>query len=440
MPPRWLKFLPPTLQRQLASPMAQKLVGNTGWLFADKLLKAVGELTVGIWLARYLGPDQFGTLSFAIAFVALFTPFYTLGLDKIVVRDIVQHPEQARETLGSALGLRLAAGVVIAAGVTGLAVVLRPSEPLLQGLIGLMAFGMVFQASDVVTFWFQSQIQARRDVVARSSAYGLTTLARIGCIIARAPLSVIGLTYVFEPMARAFGLTVIYWKVEGFKQKWNFKVKQALKLLKQSWPLIFSSIAIMVYMRIDQVMLGQIATNESVGIYSAAVKISEGWYFIPVTIASSIFPAIVQLKGVDETSYHKQLKNLLKLIVAISYSIILVLVLFSRPIIVTLFGIDYLESSTVLMIHAWAGVFASLGTVRGLWMITENHLNLTLAFTFFGALLNIVLNYLLIPDFLAIGASIATLISYFFASYAFGFFVPSTQKITFDMTKAIFMR
>lgn len=434
------RLVPPFIRQKLVNPEAQKLAGNTGWLFADKILRAIGELTVGIWLARYLGPQQFGTLSFAIAFVALFTPLYTLGLDKIVVRDIVQHPEQAQETLGSALGLRLVAGILGAIAVTGFIILLRPGQPVLQMLVGLMAFGLVFQASDVVTFWFQSQIQAKYDVQARSSAYGIASLARIGFILTQASLAAIGLTYVLESLLRAVGLGVIYRRAGRIKEKWRFSLKRAKTLLQNSWPLILSGVSIMVYMRIDQVMLGQMANDEAVGIYSAAVKLSEAWYFIPITIAASVFPAIVKLKYTDENSYSHQIHNLFKLIVAISYVVILFLVVFSRPLITTLFGETYIASSGVLMVHAWSGVFVALGTVRSLWMTTENLLVLSFVFTFLGAIVNILLNYLLIPHFLAMGASIATLISYFVSAYAGGFFVPSTRKITFTMSKAILIQ
>ena len=182
------------------------------------------------------------------------------------------------------------------------------------------------------------------------------------------------------------------------------------------------------------------ANDEAVGIYSAAVKLSEAWYFIPLTIATSFFPAIVKLKHTDESEYSRQIHNLFKLIVAISYLVILILVFFSKPLITTLFGVTYASSSGVLMVHAWSGIFVSLGTVRSLWMTTENLLVLSFAFTLVGAIVNIWLNYLLIPQFLAMGASVATLFSYFISAYAGGFFVPLTRKITVTMSKAILIQ
>lgn len=432
------RLLPPFIRQKLVNPDAQKLAGNTGWLFADKILRAVGELTVGIWLARYLGPEQFGTLSFAIAFVALFTPLYTLGLEKIVVRDIVQHPEQAQKTLGSALGLRLVAGVLGAVAATGLIILLRPGQPVLQGLVGLMAFGLVFQASDVVTFWFQSQIQAKYDVQARSSAYGVASLARIGCILTQTSLAAIGLTYVLEPLLRAVGLGVIYRRAERVKGKWQFSFKRAKTLLQNSWPLILSGVAIMVYMRIDQVMLGQMANDEAVGIYSAAVKLSEAWYFIPVAIASSTFPSVLVAKQQSKAQYYRKLGNLFKFVVAVAYIIAITLSLSAYQLTTTLFGASYAGAATVLSIHVWSGIFTSLGVIRELWMTAENLLIFSFLTTTSGALINVAINYALIPKYAAIGAAVATLLAYVLANVMSCLIHPKTRPIAKLMLNSLF--
>jgi PST family polysaccharide transporter len=341
----------------------------------------------------------------------------------------VQHPEQARETLGSALGLRLVAGILGAVAATGLIVMLRPEQPMLQVLVGLMAFGLVFQASDVVTFWFQSQIQAKYDVQARSAAYGVASLARIGCILAQTSLAAIGLTYVLEPLLRAVGLGVIYRRADSIKEKWQFSFKRAKVLLRNSWPLILSGMAIMVYMRIDQVMLGQLANDESVGLYSAAVKLSEGWYFIPVAIASSIFPVILAAKQQSESQYYKQLSLLFKLVVAIAYTIALTITLGAHQLTTLLFGASYEDASIILAIHVWSGVFTSIGVIKDMWLTAESLLIFSFFITMSGAVLNVAVNYMLIPRFDAVGAAIATVISYIFANLLTCFAYPKTRCI-----------
>jgi O-antigen/teichoic acid export membrane protein len=437
MTPVWLKYLPAPLRRQLDSPLAQKLVGNTGWLFADKILRAVGELTVGIWIARYLGPEQFGMLNYAIAFVALFTPLYTLGLDKIVVRDIVQAPEQRETTLGSALGLRLVTGVLAAIAAIAAIMALRPGQTTLHWLVGLMAFGLIFQASDVVTFWFQSQIQAKQDVAARSSAYGVTTLARIGCILSRASLLTLGATYVLEPVIRSVGLGATYWRNQGFKQRWRFDIKRAKTLLRHSWPLMLSGVAIMIYMRIDQVMLGQLADDQAVGIYSAAVRLSEGWYFIPMAIASSAFPAILVAKQNSQAQYLSYMSRLFKIAVLVAYLIAFSMSLGSRQVITTLFGASYSDAAIVLSIHVWSGIFTSLGVISKLWMTAEDLMLFSFFATASGAIFNLVANHMLIPRYEAIGAAIATLFSYIFANLIICFTYDRTRPIAMVMLRSL---
>lgn len=434
------RLIPSFIRQKLVNPEAQKLAGNTGWLFADKILRAVGELTVGIWLARYLGPEQFGTLSFAIAFVALFTPLYTLGLEKIVVRDIVQHPEQAHETLGSALGLRVVAGVLGALVATSLIMLLRPGQPMLQGLVGLMAFGLVFQASDVVTFWFQSQIQAKYDVQARSSAYGVTSLARIGCILTQASLATIGITYILEPLLRAVGIGVVYRRTEKTTKKWQFSFKRSKALLWNSWPLILSGVAIMVYLRIDQVMLGELADDKAVGLYSAVVKLSEGWYFIPAVIASSVFPSILSVKKRGEDQYHLQLSKLFKLVVVISYLVSILTSLSSGTLILLLLGGEYTNAEMVLSIHVWSLIFVSVGMIRDLWMTAENLIMILFQTKVLGAILNIVMNFFLIPIYGIEGAAIATLVSYMTANFLTCFLYGETQRMGRIVFKSILLQ
>ncbi len=440
MPPRWLKFLPPILQRQLASPMAQKLVGNTGWLFADKLLKAVGELTVGIWLARYLGPDQFGTLSFAIAFVALFTPLYKLGLHKPVVRDIVQSPEQKEVILGSAFGLRLISGIASLAAAILIIKSIQPNNLTLQTLVIVIASGSIFQASDVITFWFESQIAVKPDVLARGSAYVISSLTRISFILSNATVIFFGVTHILESVVAAIFSGFAYYKTQNKLRSWRFEYKKACTLFLESWPLILSGLALVIYMRIDQVMLGQLVGSDAVGIYSIAIKLSEGWYFIPVAISISAFPAIVASKENDEGIYYHRLNRLFRITTLISYAAIVILLLFSETLVKALLGEEYLTAVLIMKVNAFSGIFISAGVIRSLWMASENLLHLYFFSTALGAVVNVTLNYFMIIKFNILGASMATLLSYSLANYFSGFLFRPTRKVALIMTNSFFLK
>lgn len=436
----FLQYLPPIIRRKLNDPSNQKIAGNTAWLFVDKILRAIGELTIGIWVARYLGPEQFGLLNYAIAFVSMFSAFSTLGLNKIVVRDIVQVPTDKDEILGTAFGLRLLSGLGIAAIAIALILVLRPGETAIHWLVGFAAIALALQASEVVSFWFQSQVQAKQDIFARSSAYLITSAAKVGLIFARASVYAFGIVALLETFIRSVGLGVVYVFTGQPLLSWKFNLKRAKILLASSWPLILSGIAVTVYMRIDQIMLGQMIGDDAVGIYSAAVKLSESWYFIPVAIASSTFPMILQAKSSSQDQYHHRIRGLFRFTIRLTYLIVLSMTLLANPLISFTFGQTYIEASVVLSIHIWSGLFVSLGVIRELWMAAENLLNYSFLTTLLGAIINVVMNFFLIPQYESIGAAVATLISYFCAAFLACFFIPKTRPIAYIMTSALLLR
>lgn len=154
-----MELLPRSLRAKFAaSPTLRQLVTNTGWLLADRVVRLGGGLVVGVWLARYLGPEQYGLYNYAIAFVSLFSSFATLGLDGIVVRDLVRHPDQRSETLGTTFGLKLLGGCLILGLSLGAVNLYRPQDTLSHWLVGITAVGALFQAFDTIDFWFQSQV------------------------------------------------------------------------------------------------------------------------------------------------------------------------------------------------------------------------------------------------------------------------------------------
>jgi len=211
---------------------------------------------------------------------------------------------------------------------------------------------------------------------------------------------------------------------------------QIKTLLKDSWPLILSGLAIMVYMKIDQIMIGEMLGETAVGLYSAAVKISEVWYFIPIVITSSLFPSIVEAKKQDEKLYYKRLQQLYSLMILISAAIALPMTFLSDWVIRFLYGDAYLLAASVLSIHIWAGIFVFLGVASGQWLLIENLQKIALKRTLFGVISNIILNFFLIQKLSIFGAALATLISQSIAAFFYDFFDQSTKKIFFLKLKA----
>jgi polysaccharide transporter, PST family len=413
----WLKLLPGFIRARIEGRRnLQNILGNTGWLFADRIVRMGVGLFITAWIARYLGPEQFGLFNFVVAFVALFGPLAAMGLDAVVVRNLVRAPQQKDETLGTAFVLKALSGLLLAVAAVSAISLLRPGDGLARALAALIAAGMVFQAFDVIDFWFQSRTKSRFTVIARNSAFLVASVARAALILTQATLVAFAWVGLMELIIAAVILTAALRQDGQRLFAWRPSPAQASSMLRDSWPLLLSGLSIMIYMRIDQVMLGEMAGVKAVGIYTAATKLSELWYFIPTAVISSAFPAIIRLKMENEALYYDKLQKLFGIMTMISVSIAVPMTFLSGGIVKLIYGGAFNSAGPVLAVHIWAAVFVFLGVAQGSWDVSENLTKLSLFRTASGALLNIALNILLIPRYSVIGAAVATIISQAFSA------------------------
>lgn len=433
-----IKFLPSFIRIRLEGRVAlQKILANTGWLFIDKIIRMGVGLLVGIWVARYLGPEQFGLYNYALSFVALFSALATLGLDGIVVRDIVRDPSCKDETLGTAFVLKLIGGGLTFLFVVGANSLLRPHDRLTQWLVGIIALGTIFQAFDTIDFWFQSQVKSKHTVYSKNTAFLLITFIKIVLILIRAPLIAFAWAGLTEIVFGAIGLVIVYRMNGHYIKAWQISMARAKSLFRDSWPLILSGIVIMIYMRIDQVMLGEMVGNEEVGIYSAAVRLAEAWYFIPMAISSSVFPSVVESRSISETLFYERLQKLYNLMVLIAYIVAVPVTFTAGWVIKILFGSAYCGAGPMLAVLIWAGLFVNLGVARSYFLTTMNWTRTHFVTVFLGCIMNIALNYFLIPLYGGMGAVIASCISYWFAAHGACFVYKPLYKTGCMMTKAM---
>jgi PST family polysaccharide transporter len=389
------------------------IIANTGWLFADRILRMGVGLFVGVWVARYLGVQQFGVFNYATAFVALFSTLSTLGLDAIVVRSIVREPEKRLQILGTTFWLKLIGGIAALVLAVSSIILLRHDDQLTISLVAILASVGIFQTFDTIDIWFQSQVQSKYTVIAKNTAFVITALIKVILISIHAPLIAFAWAALGEVSLGAIGLIISY-KIRGYSPwLWTWSLSLAKTLLKESWPLILSGLAIMVYVKIDQIMLGQMIGDKAVGLYSAATRISEVWYFIPTTIVASVSPAIYSAKkDLSETIYYQQIEKLFRLLSILSIVIAIPMSFLSTRIITMLFGSSYAPAGTILAIHIWAALFVFMGVAASPWFIAEGLTQLPFQRTLLGAITNVLLNLILIPMYAGVGASIATVISY----------------------------
>ncbi|MCG6960957.1 MAG: flippase [Ignavibacteriaceae bacterium] len=415
----------------------KKYFTNTSWLFFERILRIIISFIVTIYIVRYLGPKDFGLYSYVISFSWLFGAFSTLGLEAIAVREIVKYPDKQEEINGTVFTLRLLGGII--------AIVLIASTVFITGeefytsiLILIASVSFIFQSFSVIEYFFRAIVKAKYNAYALSTSVICSSLLKILLILIKAPLIYFIIAFSFEYFVLAIGYLLVYKRNKLSVFNWKFSKHLSKSLLKDSWPLMLSGIVVMIYMRIDQIMIKNMINDEAVGYYAASVRLCEAWYFIPVTLCNSIFPAIVNAKNVSEQFYNNRLQKLYDLLAWLAIGISIPVTIFSRQIISILYGTEYINSAPVLTIYIWAGVAVFLGVASSQYLINENLTKLAFVRNLIGMIVNVILNFLLIPGYGIIGAAIATLISYTLLSFVLSFKKDFYQQFKM-MLKSVFL-
>lgn len=425
----WINCLPEFIRARVTDRSSlQQVISNTAWLFTDNSLRMALGFFVGVWIARYLGPLQFGQYNYALALVTIFGVIGGLAMDANVVRDLVNDPRASREILGTATVLKLLGGLLAGALCFGTIIVLRPKDHLFHWLTGILAAAIVFQACETITLWFQSQLQSKYTVWAKNAVLIVMTLVKVLLILLNASLLAFAWTSLGETILAMLALIFAYQRSGQRITTWTVRLERAKSLLKEGWPLLISAISSMLYLRVDMVMLGEMYSEAAVGIYGAATRISEAWYFIPMAITASLQPVIIEARKRGEELFHSRLRSIYGLMSAISVCGAIIVTIFADQLVVSLFGEFYRDAGMVLAVHVWASIAVFLGVVSSQYLVIENLQRISMYRTSIGLGSNVVLNIVLIPKHGAVGAAIATLISYFIATFSMYFFVRSRHQ------------
>lgn len=418
--------------------LAGAALGNAVWLLVEKILRLAVSVFVSAWMARYMGPEQFGALNYALALVALFGIVANAGLDTVVVRDIARHPEHRDALLGSAFTIKLAGGVVAVGCALGVTALLGEHGGPLVWLVLPAALALLFQAFDTVDLWFQSQLKARSAVVARNTAFLAVATVKVVLVLMKAPLQAFAWAVFLEAVLAALALAAAYRLQRGRFSAWRREAARIAGLLREGWPLVLAGFMVAVYMRIDQVMLGSMAGVQAVGLYSAAVSLSEPLYFAPVAIVMSAAPALARYRQREPALFERHLILLFRLLLLISALMAIVVSLGASTLVHLVFGAAFEGAGAVVAVHAWSVLFVALGVASSQYLVVEGLTRISFQRTLVGAALNITLNVLWIPEYGALGCAWATLLSYAAATF-FLFHTSETRRCLALMLRALWV-
>jgi PST family polysaccharide transporter len=415
------------------TPSVRRVLANTAWLSADKVIRLVVGLVVGVLVARHLGPEQFGKYSFALALVAIASSISSFAADSVVTREIVADARHSNVVLGSQFALR-ALGSLLAVSAVFIVSWLQGegSETI---ILAIAAVSLLFSPFEGIATWFQAEQRPKASVLSKTVAFFVASFIRL--ILAFGGASVVAFATLFSVEA-ALSAVALAWTYHAHGERlWNWKVSRpwVAKLFHDSWPLFFAGVSIMLYMRLDVVMLNKMQGAHETGIYSAATRISEAWNFVPMALMAALQPVLLRTKRDNPTLFIKRMDILYAFTAWASIAVAVVMSVTSGLVVRLLFGVNFQAAGSVLALHIWAGVAVYLGVASSQYLLAENLQKIAMFRTTLGLVTNILLNLALIPKYGAPGAAAATVVSYFLATFSLVVF-SSTRPQAASMLRA----
>ena len=386
-----------------------KVVKNAGWIIGGRLVNKLLAFLVGILTARYLGPSNYGLINYAAAYISFFASICTLGINSIIVKNFVDHPDEEGKTIGTTLLLRAVSSLLSALMIVGIVGIVDRDEPLTVVVVALCSVGLIFQIFDTLNYWFQARLQSKYSALASLASYAAVSVYKIVLLVLGKSVEWFALASALDYTVLAVVLAAAYFKNGG--QRFTASWAKAKELLSSSTSFIISGLMISIYACTDKLMLKQMLGEASVGYYSLASAISVSWAFVLSAIIDSLYPEIVQSFNTNRIYYERKNRQLYAIVFYTSLFMSAAICLLARPFIEILYGASYLPAVQPLRIVVWYTAFSYLGVARNAWMVCENRQKY-LKYLYMGAAaINVVLNLLFIPPWGASGAAAASLIT-----------------------------
>lgn len=411
---------------------------NAIWLISGKIIQMVLSLFVGIITARYLGPGNYGLINYGTAFTTFFAGLCGLGINSVIIKDFVDHPDEQGETIGSALLMKIISSVLSVIMIVGIVSLVDHDEPLTITVVALCSLGSVFNVFDTFNYWFQNRYQSKVTSFIVLFAYLVTSTYRIILLISNRDVRWFALTTSIDYIVIAVLLFLFYKRNGGPRLKYSFKKSKSL--LSVSHHYILSTMMVAIYGQTDKLMLKQFLGENEVGYYATAVSICGMWTFVLQAIIDSFYPTILRLYSLDREMFNKKNRQLYAIVFYVSCFVSVGIFLFGDWGISLLYGVDYAPAGLPLKIITWYTAFSYLGVARNAWIVSEGKQRYLKYMYLSAAIINVILNYLFIPMMGAAGAAVASLITQIFTSIIIPSFFKEMRSNTKLMVEAILLK
>lgn len=399
---------------KLLAVLKNKEVNNASWLIGGKVIQMVLSLLVGVLTARYLGPGNYGLINYGTAYVSFFTALCTLGLNSVIIKDFVDHPDEQGKTIGSAIVMRLVSSVLSVIMILGVVSFVDRDEPLTIAVVLLCSVGLIFHIFETFNFWFQAQYKSKITALATLIAYVIMSAYKIILLILGKDVRWFAFATSVDYIVVAVFLYVVYRKYKG--QRLSFSKRKSVSLLKNSYHYIFSSMMVAIYAQTDKLMLKQMLNETEVGYYATAAAVCGMWTFVLQAVIDSLLPSILRLYGKDQEGFERKNRQLYAIVFYVSVGVSFMFLLLGDFVIEILYGNAFLPSVDVLKVVTWYTAFSFLGVARNAWIVSEGKQKYLKYMYGCAAILNVILNFLFIPVLGSVGAALASLVTQIFTS------------------------
>lgn len=414
-----------------------RFISNTMWDIGGKVFQMLLTAVVGMLTARYLGPSNFGVIGETASYVAFFSVICQLGFTSTAVKEIMDNEERQGEILGTTIFFRICTSLISSVAITCLLYVLKGGDRVVVWVAFLQSLSLIFQSFEMIHYWYQSRLETQISVKIQSFAYVIMAAYKIAILALDKSVEWFAFSTALEAAVVGVALLMVYGKGEG--QKLTISISAGKELLKRSYQFILSGLMVTIYSEMDKIMLGMLS-EEAVGYYTAATKICSMWSFVLMAVINSSRPVIIASRSKSYDLYIKQNKRLYAAIIWIGIAAGLAITVLGKWIILIMYGRAYLPATSSLKISAWYTMFAMLGSARGIWIVCENKSKYVKYYLGAGAVLNVILNYLLIPPFGPAGAAAATLMTQIFTAVLAPAIFKETRVYTKYVAEALVLK
>ena len=418
----------------MANSIETRVIKNASWLIVCKIIRSILVFVIGMLTARYLGPSNYGLISYAASVVAFFTPIMQLGLSATLVREFIETPERESQILGTSLVLNILSALTCVVSVTMFSIVANPGEPATTMVCFLYSLVLVMQASEMTQYWFQAKLLSKYPAIAALIAYAIGAVYKIHLLLSGKSVYWFALTHTIEALVIAVMLIGTYFRLGGKKLGFSFALGR--EMLSRSKYYIIAGMMMVVYQQTDKIMLKMMLDETATGFYSAALSCIGISGFVFSAILDSARPSILEGKQKSQATYENRIMMLFAVITGLSLLQSVGMSILAKPLIWVIYGEDYLPAASVLQISVWYVAFGYYGSVRNVWILAEEKQQYLWIIDLSGAICNVLCNWIMIPMWGACGAAIASLTTQMLINVVLCFFLREMRPCGVLMLKS----